>query len=371
MSEEKPTESTEVTIRNEVTAGGQVLALVPQTVDQAWRLAKALAISGLAPPSMATAEKCLVAIMAGAEVGLPPFQAVQSFAVINNRPVLWGDGALAVVRAQGFKVREWAVAAETEEEVAYCEVIRPDTREVIERRFSVQNAKTAKLWGKKGANGQDTPWITYPSRMLQMRARSWALRDGAADAMRGFQVREEVEDFDMKDVTPVRATSGLRARLEANKKAGEQGFNVERAAEGIIEPIAKTERPEVTSDEDAARIDAEPFVPTIDCEACGAPAGTECAPDCPSWAEVEPETPPAPAEPELRQTLAVALDLQVQIDAYIKAMDEATSVTKLKTARARAHQLLAKLSETAPERADALDNYFNRRYSELDAANPS
>src|SRR3546814_10303174 len=37
------------------------------------------------------ADKIFVGIIAGAEVGLAPFQALQSIAVIGNNPAIWGD----------------------------------------------------------------------------------------------------------------------------------------------------------------------------------------------------------------------------------------------------------------------------------------
>jgi hypothetical protein len=43
---------------------------------------------------------------------------------------------------------------------------------------------------------KEGPWQTYPRRMLTMRARSWALRDGFADVLRGLSIREEVDDYD-------------------------------------------------------------------------------------------------------------------------------------------------------------------------------
>jgi hypothetical protein len=47
---------------------------------------------------------------------------------------------------------------------------------------------------------------SYPKRMLQMRARAFALRDMFPDVLKGLQVREEVEDFveasSPRDVTP-------------------------------------------------------------------------------------------------------------------------------------------------------------------------
>ena len=60
----------------------------------------------------------------------------------------------------------------------------------MERRFSVQDARRAGLWGRPG------PWSQYPQRMLQMRARAFALRDAFADVLGGLYLREELEDAD-------------------------------------------------------------------------------------------------------------------------------------------------------------------------------
>ena len=57
------------------------------------------------------------------------------------------------------------------------------------RTFSQEDAKRANLWGKAG------PWTAYPKRMLQMRARSFALRDSFPDALKGVGISEEVRDY--------------------------------------------------------------------------------------------------------------------------------------------------------------------------------
>lgn len=173
--------------RQTINAGGRIAAIVPQSFDDAWRIAKALAESGMTPKDISTPEKCLAIIMAGAEIGMPPFQALQSFAIINGRPALWGDGMLAVARAGGMKVSE-RIEGDGDGAVARCIATRPDGEE-IERTFSVSDAKAAGLWKKAG------PWSTYPKRMLQMRARAWALRDGAADILRGIRMAEEAQDI--------------------------------------------------------------------------------------------------------------------------------------------------------------------------------
>lgn len=209
-------------------AGGQVAALVPQTLEEAFRVSQAIASSGLAPRGMDKPETIMVAIMAGAELGLAPFQALQSFAVVNGRPTLWGDGLMAVARSQGIKAREW-IEGEGDQTIAHCEVTRPDTGEIIQRAFSVSDAKKAALWGKAG------PWQSYPKRMLQMRARAWALRDGCADMLRGFQVREEIEDYQPTITARRVPTEGpnLTARLAAPTDGPREGFTTVQGEQGF------------------------------------------------------------------------------------------------------------------------------------------
>lgn len=180
-------------VKAPISAGGKVAPIVPQSFDEAYRVAQVLAASGMTPKDINTPEKVMVAIMAGAEIGMAPFQAVQSFAIINGRPTLWGDGMLAVVRAQGVKVKEYM---SEDGATAWCEVTRPSGEQVV-RSFSESDAKSAGLWNKQG------PWTSYPKRMLQMRARAWAIRDGCADMLRGIQMAEEAQDVEVVANEPV------------------------------------------------------------------------------------------------------------------------------------------------------------------------
>jgi hypothetical protein len=208
-----------------VAAGGNLGAIIPQDFDQALRISQAIAASGMAPKGMTRPEQVLVAIMYGAELDLPPMQALQSIAVINGRPSVWGDGLLAIILRRGVDVEEWH-EGDGEARTAFCKATRPDTGKSLTQTFSVADAKKAGLWGKEG------PWRTYPDRMLKMRARSWCLRDLCADMLRGVQVREEVEDT-VQDVTPPQ--SGLAARLAAAKTGQEQanGFSHEGAVAAL------------------------------------------------------------------------------------------------------------------------------------------
>jgi hypothetical protein len=173
--------------------------------------------SKLAPKDFSSPEAILVAMQHGIELGLAPMQAIQSIAVINGRPVVWGDAALALVKAhpEHDDVIETFEEGNTEEtKLARCEVKRKGKAPVV-RTFSVANATRAGLWGKAG------PWTQYPRRMLQMRARSWAIRDAFPDALKGVSVREEVDDFPAKpaNIREVTQPAGLKFADEPEKPA--------------------------------------------------------------------------------------------------------------------------------------------------------
>lgn len=170
-----------------VASGGKLAAFVPQTLEEAWRLSAALAASGMTPKAYGgDKNRIMVGIMAGAEVGLTPFAALQSIAVIGNNPSLWGDGALALVQASGLLDD----MEETDDgTTATCRLNRTGRKTPIVRSFSMDDAKKAGLAGKSG------PWTQYPARMRQMRARAFALRDGFSDVLKGLHIAEEVRDY--------------------------------------------------------------------------------------------------------------------------------------------------------------------------------
>lgn len=175
--------------------GGRVAAIVPQDFESAYRLATVVVKSGMAPKSLDTVEKATVAIMHGLEVGFTPMAALQSIAVVNGMPTIYGDGMLALVRASGL-LEDIIETVEDDKEgptVAVCKVKRAGSASWTIHAFTRPQAMKAGLWKKQG------PWTQYPQRMMQMRARSWALRDAFADVLRGLTSAEEAGD--MVDVT--------------------------------------------------------------------------------------------------------------------------------------------------------------------------
>lgn len=188
-------------------AGGRIQPIIPQSMEDAFRLGTAICKAGMAPRDMNTPEKCMIAIMRGMEVGLTPMQALDKIAVVNGRPTIWGDGAMALVRGSGLCefVRE-EIEGSGDARVAVCETKRRGEADAVRRTFSVAEAKEANLWGKAG------PWKQFPARMLQMRARAFALRDTFADVLGGLYLREEIEENRSQDEPP--AAPGRQMRQD-------------------------------------------------------------------------------------------------------------------------------------------------------------
>ena len=190
--------------------------LSPQTFDQALTFSQHLAASDMVPKDFkGKPENCLIAMQWGAEIGLKPLQALQSIAIINGRPSLWGDAVIALVRSS--PLCEYVLET-NDGTLATCKVKRRGEQEQV-RTFSMTDAKTAMLLGKQG------PWTTSPKRMLQMRARAFALRDVFPDVLRGLPVAEEVMDIprDMGAVEEASQPAAPDPLLAAAEAAADKG----------------------------------------------------------------------------------------------------------------------------------------------------
>jgi len=235
--------------------------IVLTDIEAMYRWGVAVTSSGLAPKSFDTPEKVVVATQLGLELGLSPMTALQSIAVINGRPTVWGDVALGLCHATGQveEFSEWYEddkgerlsrnpVAFTDGIAAVCKVKRKG-QEAQESSFSVADAKRAKLWGKQG------PWSEYPARMLKARARGFAIRDAFPDALKGLYVAEEVRDMPPEvDVTPKAAGVEVKkAKLEPRKKV-----EVEEAPAIEAPPVeAPQETPQARLEAMAAEVGAD------------------------------------------------------------------------------------------------------------------
>ncbi len=170
--------------------------------------------SKLAPKDLSTPEAILVAMQHGMELGLSPMQAVQAIAVINGRPVVWGDAALALVKAHPEcedVIETFEDSEDKKKKLAKCVVQRRGKAPVM-RTFSVDDAERAEL-----LNGP--VWKKYPRRMMQMRARAFALRDSFPDALKGVGVREERDDIPPAKVREIDTTKQIQFSDEPERPA--------------------------------------------------------------------------------------------------------------------------------------------------------
>lgn len=184
-----------------------LFSLMPRTFDGAQQFCEVLAKSELVPKDYHDkAANIFVAIQCGAEIGLSPMQAIQSIAVINGRPSLWGDAPLGLVQGSGKLeyIKEW-----TEGETAFCETKRKGYPAPHVTSFSQEDAKRMGLAGKAG------PWSQIPSRMRQLRARAFNLRNQFSDVLKGVSVAEEVVD-----ITPIEQAQPEPPKPETQDEKG-------------------------------------------------------------------------------------------------------------------------------------------------------
>jgi len=219
-------------------------------------LATEIVKSGMCPKAYAGKPKeAMIAMLAGRAVGLEPLQALAGIAVIGGRPSMFGDARAAVVLGSGLvgEIDEWFELDGKRVEPQYAKLADyPDGLTACWRakrkdqseptpvvRFSVGDAKVARLWAKTG------PWTDYPTRMLHMRARAWGERDHFADALHGIQQVEEVQDIERPKPKWEQAIEG--EIVPAPVQAGPPDDDAKRAAfhavkdylqcEAVAEPL--------------------------------------------------------------------------------------------------------------------------------------
>ena len=97
--------------------------------------------------------------------GMEPFQAIQSIAVIEGKPCLYGDGLIGVVRAS--PKCKWIEETLSEDgKTATCRTQRDGDPNPVTASYSMDDAIQAGIATKFN-------WKKHPKRMLQMRARAY------------------------------------------------------------------------------------------------------------------------------------------------------------------------------------------------------
>ena len=190
--------------------------ITPRTFEEAQQFAHLVAESNMVPQDFRNNPgNCLIAMQMGAELGIPPLQALQNIAVVNGRPTVWGDllPALAQAHPQFEYINE---SFDESSMTATCAIKRKKQPEQV-RTFSQADATLAGIWGRN-------TWKQYPKRMLQMRARSFAVRDVFPDALKGTAVYEDIIDLESKDYSVVESSAQESSTITADQAAQIEAF---------------------------------------------------------------------------------------------------------------------------------------------------
>jgi hypothetical protein len=195
------------------------------THDEILTLSNIYFKSGLAPSHLKNPESIYISFRWAISLNIDPFLGMRDIFVIDNIPTLRTEAAIALVEASGFceNIEQyWEGEKGTDSYTAVCKVKAYGRKEHISR-FSVADAKLAKLWEKKHTTSKgivDSSWVTYRWRMMMYRAVGFALRDVFPHVLRGCKLKEEVETYDQyKDVTEM-SNGEIKVVKNNNSKSG-------------------------------------------------------------------------------------------------------------------------------------------------------
>lgn len=223
-----------------------------RSMDELERWADRAARSTMVPPSYkGKPDDIILAVQMGSELGLRPMQSLQNIATINGRPAVWGDAMLALCMLHPlYRGVTERIEGEGDARTAYCTAQRQGDPAKV-GKFSIADAKRAGLLNKSG------PWTQYPDRMLQMRARGFALRDAFPDKLRGLIGAEEASDYTLESAGISAAPPVAEAPTEPPRRTlgqflDELEANL-RAATTYEAVLALVEHPDTRRAQDAAR----------------------------------------------------------------------------------------------------------------------
>lgn len=178
-----------------------------KTLRDAHQFAVKVAFSDFVPQSYKKsnnpekiAANVLMALDYGARLGMEAMPALNSIALINGTPCLYGDGLLAICqRSRAFCWESWheEVVGEGETMAAICTARRnaPNAKPIT-CEYTMDDAKQAGLLSKDN-------WKKNPKAMLKWRARTNVLKACYSDLLQGMQSGEEMEDIEAMKVEVV------------------------------------------------------------------------------------------------------------------------------------------------------------------------
>lgn len=228
----------------------------PQDVGQALAYAQELSKSELLPTIYkGKPQNILIAMMWSKSIGMPTIQGLNSIAVINGRPSLYGDALKALVMSSG-QCEDFEESFDEQAYTATCRIKRRGIPSPTVATFSYEEA------GAAGLTGKDGPWKRYPKRMCQMRARAFAIRDAFPDLLMGISVAEEQQDAMSVEDAAYEHPEPITEKKMPRRKKKEVAPEVVDVAE---QPAPAAEKADVQAvDEVPAKSDEEQAPETVE-----------------------------------------------------------------------------------------------------------
>jgi hypothetical protein len=208
-----------------LTTRNEVGLISPLDIENMKSQALILVKSGLLPRSVDTAEKAIVIMMKGRELGLAPIHALSHIHVINGKPCMSAELMLAMIR----KNCKGAIIniIERTNERCVIEASRP-AEKTAAFVFTMDDARMAGLTG-------NPTWTKYPRAMLHARCVSEMARAMFPDAIAGASYTPE-------EMGALVNEDGEVIDIPADSKAGDKSV-----AEELTKKLADLPAPKILS----------------------------------------------------------------------------------------------------------------------------
>lgn len=172
-------------------------------------LAKAFFDAGAIPAGLNTTAKIIVALQAGREHQMTPIQALNSFYIVNGKITMYGEAIAQQILRAGHDLTWGDCDAET----ATVTITRGDTKK------SMSSTLTMKTAQERGYT-KNSVWQKFPENMLKYRALSMIAKFIVPDALRGIQIKEDIEGTEIEEVK----TSHKNGYIPVSAPVPEQGM---------------------------------------------------------------------------------------------------------------------------------------------------
>jgi hypothetical protein len=230
-----------------------------------WETAEMISSSELVPKDyVGKPNNVFLAIQTGRSLGLDPFQSVKHLYTVNGRTSLYGDMMLALVKDH----KEYEDCKEEFGDMidagnnhgmlpkfARCTIKRKGKSDIV-REYTIEDAMrnpNFNTFNKNySTNKYDQPgtWMRNGKRMMQMRARSFALRDAFPDKLSGVYDEYEIQEIhvtkditdQVEDIGKKQGASGLKSDLM--EKEIHEDENVSVGEEKEEEAVEEQKEPE-------------------------------------------------------------------------------------------------------------------------------